>query len=184
VKNWGTGFCSFRLPLFPRWLFIASAVLFLHGCHPCPAQPLPPAFVPITNRFAAPFSLTLFWDASPSPQVTGYGVSWWTNGGSTNFFYCGNITNTVITNLARRVVWYFAAQAFDLSSNASQLSNVVFWPPPPLTNLVVTVQASTASADSLAGPWQTNTAILICLTNPPGSHFWRQAGLSITSTNF
>jgi hypothetical protein len=60
------------------------------------------------------------------------------------------------------------------------------WPPASwaVTNCVVTVTAANASAASLDGPWATNTAILFCATNPPGMQFWRQAGLSITLTNF
>ena len=172
--------------LFPRWLSLASAVLFLPGRAPCPAQPAPPA-PPLLLR---PQTLRLTWQPSPSAGVTGYRLYSYTAGNfrvsaQTNTLDVDNVTNLVLTNWPR-AKWFFAVTALAGDAGESDQSDLAEWPPlgwPP-TNHVVTVLAATAAAASLDGPWVTNTAILFQATNPPGMQFWRQAGLSITIMNF
>ena len=171
----------------PRCL-IASALLFLHGCHPCPARDgagvtMPGPVTPAPSPFLKPRTVHVNWHEVEG--ATRYTLYAWTNEVQA-VVYDGPETNCVVTNLARRVTWNFAVTATDTNGAESEMSAPVSWPvpSPPITNHVVTVSAATATAASPDGPWVTNSAILFQATNPPGMGFWRQAGLSIAITNF
>lgn len=174
----------------PRWV-VTGAVLLFNGCQPCPASDAAGVTEPgpVTPALSRPQTLYLTWAASPSPGVTGYRLYSFTAGNArvgaqTNAVELGNVTHQALTDWPR-AKWFFAVTARVGELGESELSELAEWPPESwaLSNRVVTVFSSTATAESLAGPWLTNTAVLWQATNPPGMKFW-QTGLSITVTNF
>jgi hypothetical protein len=72
-------------------------------------------------------SVTLTWEASPSPDVTAYRIYFGTN--AANYAFVTNaglvLTQTVVLPHTGR--WYFAATAMDASGMESDPSNVVEW---------------------------------------------------------
>ena len=166
--------------LFARWLSLASAVLFLHGCDYAPAQlpPLLPSRVRHTNWFSVVAT-----DAAGATAESNRRES---TAAPAFLEWLPAESPAPITNYALRITRTNAdGRSFTRTLNLGT-NTVAVWPPPSwqLTNCVVTVCTATATAASLAGPWETNNAILFCATNPPGMQFFRQVGLSITITNF
>lgn len=79
------------------------------------------------GRLAPGGDVSLAWDASTSPGVTGYKIYY----GTASRAYSAhdvvpNQTTWTVRNLAANVTWYFAATAFDDSGNESGFSNEVF----------------------------------------------------------
>lgn len=70
-------------------------------------------------------SVTLAWDASPSPSVTGYYIYYGPGSRSyTNKVYSG-CCSCVVSNLTGGVTYYFAATASDTNGLESDYSNEV-----------------------------------------------------------
>jgi hypothetical protein len=69
--------------------------------------------------------VTLTWNPSASPGVTGYNLCWGTNSG--NYIYTNNyantITNATISDLASNEVFFFAVQAVGANGLTSVFSN-------------------------------------------------------------
>jgi hypothetical protein len=71
-----------------------------------------------------PGTVTLAWDASPSPEVVGYRVYF--GAGSqqyTNSVTVGLVGQAAITNLTKGTTYYFAATAYDAGGVESEFSN-------------------------------------------------------------
>lgn len=74
----------------------------------------------------APSSVTLAWDPSPDPAVTGYRVHYGVVVGQyTNSLAVGNATATTVAGLVNGVTYYFAITAYDASGVQSQFSNEI-----------------------------------------------------------
>jgi len=108
--------------------------------------------------------VTLAWDASPSPEVTGYFVLYGTASAnytlSTNV---GNQTSAIIGDLSAGVTYFFVVTAYDASGNQSLPSNEVAYTPnsptsPAMGNKAIVlidgipVSLNTASAPSTGAP--------------------------------
>ena len=165
--------------VFPRWLSLASAVLFLRGCDYAPAQlPSPlPSLVRRTNWFSVIATDATGQSAQSNARSSdGPAFLEWTPAESP-----AGITNYAILITRTNADGLIFKRTLNVGTHTAAV-----WPPPSwqLTNCVVTCLAATATALSLDGPWVTNTVMLFCATNPPGMKFFRQCGLSITITNF
>jgi hypothetical protein len=127
-----------------------------------------------TNR---PVNVTLAWDASPDPAVTGYRVYF----GIAPEQYTNSVTPTAttvtISNLAPRTRYYFAATAFDANGVESDFSNEASWPLP-LTNFVT---VAVTRRDTLAGP--RTTLWSQTLTNPPGDQAFFETTIALTNND-
>ncbi len=75
-------------------------------------------------------SVTLAWDLSPSPEVTGYRVYYGAASGNySNSVVVGNVTTNTIRGLAGGVTFFFAVTAYSASGLESDLSNEVTFVP-------------------------------------------------------
>ena len=72
-------------------------------------------------------SVTLAWDASPSPSVTGYLIYFGTNSRSYSFLTNAGLALTQTVLLPRVGRWFFAATAHDAQGLESDYSNEVEW---------------------------------------------------------
>jgi len=93
-------------------------------------------------------SVTLIWNASADPTVTGcnvyYGVS---SGNYTNMVNAGNVTNTIVSGLVAGVTYYFAATAYDSTGAQSDYSNeAICTVPTTVTTTPAQVQIRSAPA--------------------------------------
>jgi len=81
-------------------------------------------------------SVTLAWDASPSPEVTSYRIYFGTNAGSYAFVTNAGLelTQTVVVPHSGR--WFFAATAVDTNGLESAFSNEVQWEARPVAPTV------------------------------------------------
>ena len=89
-------------------------------------------------------NVMLTWNPSTNSNVAGYNIYCGTKSGVyTNMIPVGNITNTVIANLASGVTYYFAARSHDNSTNESGYSveTVFTVPKATVTNLPPTLRA-------------------------------------------
>jgi hypothetical protein len=76
-------------------------------------------------------SVALAWDGSPSPEVTGYRVSYGAASGIyTNSVAMGNVTNITVPNLTSGVTYFFAVSAFDSNGLESAFSNEIAYTVP------------------------------------------------------
>ena len=81
-------------------------------------------------------SVTLVWDASPSPGVVSYRIHFGTNGANYCFVTNAGLTLTQAVVLPHPGRWCFAATAVDGSGIASDFSNVVEWEAKPVAPVV------------------------------------------------
>jgi hypothetical protein len=100
-------------------------------------------------------SVTLAWDASPDPSVTGYRIYiGGASGNYTNSANVGNVTSTVLTNLTEGATYYFAATAYDATGVESDFSNeanyTVTTTPGNVTPTLNIINAVTISEDAAA----------------------------------
>jgi len=72
-------------------------------------------------------SVTLAWNASPSPEVTGYRVYYGTNSRAYGFVTNAGLVLTQTVVLPRAGRWFFAATAYDALGLESEFSNEVEW---------------------------------------------------------
>ncbi len=92
--------------------------------------------VAITELPAFAGNVTLAWNASTNPIVTGYNLYFWIKGGvSTNKVSVGNATSVTVSNLVAGATYYFATTTFDSSGLESPFSAEAVNQPPTL-NLV------------------------------------------------
>ena len=116
------------------------------------------ALTPLPTRADA--SVTLAWDPSPDPNVTGvnvyYGVQ---SRGYTNFLILGNTTSVSISNLASGSIYYFAATTVNAVGLESDFSDEASYFAPPATN-----QAPTLDPISNIGFNQDSGPQLVLLT--------------------
>lgn len=78
-------------------------------------------------------SVTLAWDASPSPEVTGYKI--YVGPSSrvyTNIVTLSNVLTCTISNLNKGNTYFFTATAYDASGLESDYSNEVSYTVPPI----------------------------------------------------
>jgi hypothetical protein len=81
-------------------------------------------------------SVTLAWDASPSPEVTGYRIYFGTNAGSYAFVTNAGLVLTQTVVLPHPGRWFFAATAVDANGAESAFSNEVQWEARPVAPIV------------------------------------------------
>jgi len=81
-------------------------------------------------------SVTLAWDASSSPGVTGYRVYYGTNSRSYSFVTNTSLVTTQTVLLPHLGRWFFAATANDASGIESEFSNEVEWEAKPAAPLM------------------------------------------------
>ena len=80
-------------------------------------------------------TVTLAWDASPSPAVTGYRIHFGTNAGNYSFVTNASLVRTQTVVLPHTGRWFFAATAVDANGLESNFSNEAQWeakPAPPI----------------------------------------------------
>lgn len=152
---------------------------------PVGAQPLPPApFAGGVHIAAVPApepitrNVTLAWDASIDPTVTGYKVYWGAAPGHyTNSVNAGPELTARVSNLLSGQTYYFAATAYNSLELESDFSNEVSYtvplPPPPPANLRVTLTMQASGAQG--GPYVTLPLPPVILTNSlaTGAQFYR-----------
>jgi hypothetical protein len=114
VWSWASGFLGRKIVL--------GGILLLALLH----DP-----VPALSETLPGYSVTLAWDASPSPEVTGYrihlGVA---SGNYTNSAMVGNVTIQTLFGLAGGVTYFFAITAYDASGLESTFSNEITYTTP------------------------------------------------------
>lgn len=100
------------------------------------------AFAP--NLFASPGCVCfLQWDASGSPEVTGYDVYYGVSGSSvTNEINVGDGLSANITGLAASTTYFFYVVDYDAYGDQSPPSNVLLFTTPPISSLQLTAQAN------------------------------------------
>ena len=81
-------------------------------------------------------SVTLAWNASPSPEVTGYRVYYGTNSRSYSVVTNAGLVLTQSVVLPHLGRWFFAATAYDALGLESEFSNEVEWEAKPGSPLV------------------------------------------------
>lgn len=133
------------------------------------SQPAPP---PAPRVLTASTNLTLAWDAGfTNWPVLGYHVYW----GPASHFYTGQVSTAAqmvtISNLPKAATLYFAATSFDEVNESVKSAELVYVPPPPLTNRVVTITAQ-VTVDLTNWVAFTNLASIV-FTNPPAPAFYR-----------
>ena len=95
------------------------------------------AFGATSQLRAAPgCSCTLVWDASPSPDITGYTVYYGVSGSSvTNRFDAGPAFSATITGLTPATSYFFYVVVYDAYGDESPPSNVLLYMTPPISSL-------------------------------------------------
>ena len=87
--------------------------------------------VPALSLTLPGYSVTLVWDASPSPEVTGYRIHLGVASGSyTNSRAVGNATTNLVPGLVGATTYFFAISAYDASGLESTLSNEISYTTP------------------------------------------------------
>jgi hypothetical protein len=101
-------------------------VLLIRGGMPLEAQTASPIGAPPIPY--TPNVITITWNASPSPEVTGYRVCWGTSPAAvTNRLDVGDITTARLTLIRQQTnaTYYFAVVAYDATGDESGPSNTI-----------------------------------------------------------
>lgn len=84
----------------------------------------------LSAALPSPHSVTLAWDASPSPEVTGYRVYYGAASGDyTNSVVVGDVTTNTVSGLTSGVTYFFAVTAYDTNVVESTFSNEISFVP-------------------------------------------------------
>jgi len=98
-------------------------------------------FLAVSGVWAA--DVTIAWDANTEPDIAGYIIFYGTSSGSyPNSIDAGNTTEHTLTGLSEGTTYYFAAKAYNTSSNESDYSQ----------ELVYTVPIANAAPNTPATP--------------------------------
>lgn len=177
---------------------ITLALLFAGCAAPRPAflpagpPPLPPR--PAVRRAAVVANgatvtnlptVTLAWDASTDPTVTGYRVySGASSRSYTNMLDVGMATTASVSNLIAGQTYYFAATTYNAAALESAYSVEVSWSAgATIVTNVVTITSQVLTAGSPGGPWTgAGNPVVTVLTNPPGIAYF-QTSMTIGQTN-
>ena len=81
-------------------------------------------------------TVTLAWDASPSPDVVGYRLHFGTNSGSYGYVASVGLVRTQTVVVPHTGRWFFAATAVDANGVESDFSNQVQWEAKPIAPVV------------------------------------------------
>jgi hypothetical protein len=118
--------------LFPHML-AGFLIVVRRAAQLCIVGSVLTALTPLPTRADA--SVTLAWDASPDPNVTGYNVYYGAHSrGYTNFLILGNTTSVAISNLAPGAIYYFAATTVNSVGLESDFSDEASYFAPPNSN--------------------------------------------------
>ncbi len=119
-------------------------------------------------------SVSLAWDRAPDAAVKGYWIYYgWVSRTYTNSVNVGNVTNTTLR--VPRGADYFSATAYYTNGLEGDFSVEVHFVPtvtPAKTNLWI--QFARQYAPSVTGPWLTDAASIVNVTNPVGNRFARE----------
>jgi hypothetical protein len=113
---------------------------------------------------AAPANVTLAWDPSNDPTVSGYNLYYGSDSGTyTNVVVAGTATIATVSNLMRGATYYFAATTFNAAGLESDYSVEISYAVPgdPAGSLQVALSPAAAVAAGAqwqldGGPWQTS----------------------------
>lgn len=98
--------------------------------------------VPAFSETLPGYSVTLAWDASPSPEVTGYRIHLGVASGIyTSSGMVGKVTTKTVSGLAGGVTYFLAISAYDASGLESTFSNEISYTTPagrPIVQIGVT----------------------------------------------
>jgi hypothetical protein len=84
----------------------------------------------LSTTLPSPYRVTLAWNGSPSPEVTGYRVYYGAASGDyTTSIVVGNVTTNTVSGLASGVTYFFAVTAYDANGVESILSNEISFVP-------------------------------------------------------
>lgn len=139
-------------------------------------------------------SVTLAWDGSPSPEVTGYRVYYGAASGTyTNSVTVGNLTTGTVPGLTAGATYYMAVIAFDANGLESTFSNEISYTVPvtvpaglhsvqlrmtPAREFILTVTGQIGRTyELLASPDLTNWTVIGAVT--PGT----SGSVDFTDTN-
>ncbi len=124
--------------------------------------------------------VTVGWDANTEPNLAGYKVHWGaaSRSYSTNAFVAAPVTQLAISNLTGGT-YYFAVTALNTAGLESAYSDEIAWPTA-ITN-VVTLYLTWREGTNVLALAPTN-ALMVSLTNPPGSYFWGEPKFTISQT--
>ncbi len=125
-------------------------------------------------------TVTVGWGANTEANLAGYKVHWGTasRSYSTNAFVPAPATQLAISNLTGGT-YYFAVTALNTAGLESAYSDEIAWPTA-ITN-VVTLYLTWREGTNVLALAPTN-AVMLSLTNPPGSYFWGEPKFVITKT--
>ncbi len=110
------------------------------------------AIVTVAFSSFATQSVTLTWNPSSSPDVTGYKIYYGTVSGSyTNVVAVGAVTSVTITGLKEGVTYYFAASTYNSNLNQeSDLSNETSYTVPTQATLAIQVTRNNGVATAVS----------------------------------
>jgi hypothetical protein len=118
----GTDGALTRPPRIVRFTKILEGILFLAMLHH--------SFQTFGDTLPDSYRVTLAWDGSPSPEVTGYRVYHGTTSGNySNSVVVGSVTTNTVSGLASGVTYYFAVTAYDTNGVESVFSNEISFVP-------------------------------------------------------
>lgn len=150
-------------------------VMVLAGCSaPRGLPPLPTAARPkslATPKSLSDPSVTLAWDASPDPSVSGYKIYQGpTSGVYTNHFDAGPALTYTVSNLTAGVTLFYAATAYSTNGLESAFSNEVSYAPP-TNGAPASFQITAQTSAAPDGTWVNQTNWVV--PNTGSNSFWR-----------
>ena len=139
---------------------------------------IPPAQPIATNYFAATATDTQGLASAYSIEVTN--ILYDTNSGLVTLAWDASPSTNVIASYT--IYTGASPRTYTTTNNAgTNLTAAVWLIPPPLTNLVITVTATSGATNlvrsqSLSGPWTALGTTNYVTTNPPGIYYFRGIG--------